>query len=233
MLKRILILMVLPLVFLGCKERALNLKIRYDQIQGLKEGDRVIFEQNHIGKVTGVFYSEEGYYIVDLAIKRAFANAATEHSKFFIINDLKNKGKKAIEMIQTRKGGSPLQDGAIVDGSDKYSAVFNQMWDDLEKGLQDLKKRFGQFLEDLSSVPESEEFKELEKELDRLAEEIMQSSKSAREKIKKELLPRLKEEIEKLRERLRKFGREEDIKPLEIRMEKIQRGLGTDPGGRG
>jgi len=58
--KKILMLLLVSLVFLGCKETGLNLKIRYDQIQGLNEGERVIFEQNHVGKVAGIFYSEEG-----------------------------------------------------------------------------------------------------------------------------------------------------------------------------
>jgi hypothetical protein len=221
MVRRILVPLMFALVFLGCKQSALHITIRYDQIQGLKEGDRVIFEQNHIGEVTGVFYSEDGYYVVDLTIERHFANAATEHSKFFIIADPQNKGEKAIEMIQTRRGGAPLQDGATVQGSSKSSAVFSQMRANFEKGLGNLKGEFERFFEDLRSVPETEEFKKLEKELERLAEEMKRSSKSVREKIQKEVLPRLKEEIEKLREQLRKFGRQEELEPLETQMEKI------------
>ena len=212
---------MLGLVFLGCKEGALHIKARYDQIQGLKEEDRVIFEQNHIGQVTGVFYSEHGYYVVDLAIEKRFANAVTEHAEFFIIEDPQNEGQKAIEMIQTRRGGSPLQDGATVEGSVTSSAVFGVMREDFEKGLEDFKEQFERFFEDLKSVPENEEVKKLEKELERLAETMKQSSKSVQEKIQKELLPRLKEEIGKLRKRLEMFGREEELEPLDTQMEKI------------
>lgn len=84
MVKKILMLLLVASVFLGCKEMGLNLKVRYDQIQGLKEGDRVIFEQNHVGQVAGIFYSEEGYYLVDVIIRKDFANAATDYSKFII-----------------------------------------------------------------------------------------------------------------------------------------------------
>ena len=83
--------------------------------------------------MTGVSYSVDGHYIVDLAIKKEFANAATEYSKFFIIEDPQNKAKKAIEMINTRRGGSPLRDGATVEGSTKSSAVFSRIGDDFEK----------------------------------------------------------------------------------------------------
>lgn len=221
MVRRVLIPLMLALVFLGCKEGDLCIKIRYDQVQDLKEGDRVILEENHIGEVTGVFYSEDGYYVVDLAIERQFANAANEHSKFFIIEDPKNEGKKAVEVIQTQRGGSPLQDGATVQGSTKSSAVFSQMRENFEEGLGNLKEQFERFFEDLGSIPETEDFKKLEKELERLAEEMKRSSKSVREKIQKELLPRLKEKIEELREQFRKFGREEELEPLETQMEKI------------
>jgi paraquat-inducible protein B len=221
MARSILISLMLALVLWGCEESARRIKIQYDQIQGLKEGERVIYEQNHIGEVTSVFYSADGYYTVDLAIKLHFANAVTEHSKFFIMEDPENGGKKAVEMIQTRRGGSPLEDGAIVQGSSKSSAVISQMKEDLEKGLEDLNEQFERLFADLRSVPDSEEFKKLEKKLERLAEEIKRSSKSAQEKIQKELLPRLKEEMEKLRDQLQKFGREEELEPLQTQMEEI------------
>jgi hypothetical protein len=220
MVKRVLIPLVLVLVFFGCKEGPLDIKIRFDRIQGLKEGNRVVFEQNHIGEVTGVFYSADGYYVVDSAIARHFANAATEHSEFLIIVDPQNRGKKAIEMIQTQQGGLPLEDGVTVQGSTKSSAVLGQTREDFEKGLGNLKEQFEQFFEDLRMVPESEELKKLEDEMERLAEEMKRSGKSVQEKIQKDLLPRLKEELEELREQLQKFGREEEVKPLETQMEK-------------
>jgi hypothetical protein len=150
--------------------------------------------------------------VVDLAIERHFANAATEHSEFLIIVDPQNRGKKAVEMIQ--------EDGATVQGSTKSSAVVGQTREDFEKGLGNLKEQFEQFFEDLRKIPESEELKKLEDEMERLAEEMKRSGKSVQEKIQKDLLPRLKEEIEKFREQLQKFGREEELRPLETQMEK-------------
>ena len=222
LLRRILILLILFFGFLGCKESGLDVTIKYDQIQGLEEGDRVIFEQNHIGEVTRIFYSEDGYYTVDVEIRRAFANAGTEHSKFFITDDPKNKGRKAIEIIQARKGGLPLEDGARVKGSSKTSPVFTQTGESLEKKFEDIKKGFERLIEELSSLPESQEFKKLQRELERLAEEMKRSGESVREKVEQELLPRLKQEIEKLRERLQKFGREEEVEELETQLERIR-----------
>jgi len=200
--KKILILLILPLILLACKENSLDLKIRFHQVQGLKNGDRVIFQQNQIGTVKSLFYSDEGFFTVDIVIKKDYANAATEYSRFFIITDSQSKNNKAVEMIQ--------------------SALLNQLFGGIENGLEDLEKQFEQFSKDLKSIPESEEIKKLEKELKRLAEEMRRSGQAVQQKIKEELLPKLKKEMEKLRKRLHEFNREDEMKPLEIEMEKIQ-----------
>lgn len=103
----------------------------------------------------------------------------------------------------------------------RSSTLLTQASEDFEKELENLGKNFEQFLEDLRSLPESEEFEKLEKELERLAEQMKRSGKSAREEIQKELLPRLKKELEELRKRLREFGREKELGPLETQMENI------------
>jgi len=222
MLIRILILAILSLVSWGCEEGVLSFKIKYDQVQGLEEGERVIFEKNHIGEVARIFYTKEGYYLVHVAIRKAFANAATQEARFFITDDPKNKEKKAIEIIQAREGGLPIKNGATVEGSSKASAVFSQMEQSLEKRVEDIGKAFDNLFEQLQGVPESEEFKKLEREMERLAEEMERSGESMREKIEQEWLPSLKQEMQKLRERLQKLGREQEVEDLEIQLEKIR-----------
>ena len=216
MSKKIVMLLVVCLAFLGCTEEGMHLKVKYVQIQGLEKGDRVLFEQNQIGRVTDVSYEKGGYYLAEVVIKNDFANALTEHSRFFIIPDQRNTGKMAIEMTLVQKGGTVLIDGATVDGSTRPSAFLDQMLGDFEKGLEDLKKKFEKFTDDLSRIPESEEFKRLEKEFKRLTEELKRSGKAAGEKIQKEVLPRLEKELEKLREKLRKFRKKEEVKPLDV-----------------
>jgi len=103
----------------------------------------------------------------------------------------------------------------------RSSTLLTQASEDFEKELENLGKNFEQLLEDLRSLPQSEEFEKLEKELERLAEQMKRSGKSAREEIQKELLPRLKKELEELRKRLREFGREKELGPLETQMENI------------
>ena len=208
-------------LLLACDETGLNLKIRFDQIQGLKTGNRVIFETNHVGRVTRVFYAEEGHYIVDLIIKEDFANAATEDSRFYIINDPETAGKKAIEILQLRKGGAPLADGSMVEGSTRSAAAYQRILEDFDKQAGKLGKQLQQFFEDLSKLPESDEVKQLQKDLEEFGREVEKAGKATRDKITNEIVPMLKEELEHLKKRLEKFGREKEVKPLEKQLEEL------------
>jgi len=217
-------LTILTLLLFGCKPGDMNFKIRYDRIDGLKQGDRVLFEQNQIGTVTKVLYTAEGRYEADVAIRKEFASAATKDSEFFIVSDPQQKDKKAVEIIQARKGGTALNDGEVVEGSAaKVSDVFNVFRDKLNKGINDLGKQFDQFLNELKGLSESETVKKLEEELNRLGEEMQKSGNAVQDKIQKDVLPQIQKEIDRLREELRKFGREDEVRPLEDKMDKIKK----------
>ena len=222
MFKKVLVLLLLPLISLGCKADGLNLKVRYDQVHGPQKGDQVIFEQHPIGIVTGVSYRDNGDYLVSVVIKKDSTAAATEHSRFFIADDLVRQGNKAVEVAQIRPGGSLLKNQATVEGSTRASVFFDQIKDGFENGFDNLRKEFEQFSQELSKVPESEAFKKLENELKDLAEAIEKSGKAAREEIEQQWLPRLKQELEILKEQLRKLGREDELKPLEIELERLK-----------
>ncbi len=223
MLKKIVILIIISLIGLGCESGGLNLTIRFDDIHGLKSNDGVIFETNRIGKVDGVTYTTEGTYRVELMIDKAFKNAATEHARFIIISDPQNNGQKAVEMIRTREGGKPLQNNAVLEGSSKSSAIFERLEKDVERGIEVFRKQLDEFSEELKKVPDSEAFKALEEALADLYDEMKRSGKDVREKIQKEILPRLEQELENLKRRLQEKGQENELKPLEIQMEEIKR----------
>ncbi len=223
MFRNMLILLSVYFVCLGWFSSDLNLKIRFDQINGLKSGERILFEENAIGKVTDVFYEKDGTYLVDVAINRDFKNAVTGNSRFFIVNDPSDPGSKAIEMITVKGEGRPLEDGAVVEGATRLSALLDKMGDDFEKTMADLKKRFKGFSEGLKEIPENKGIKRLQKDLDQLLEEMKRSGAAFRDKVQKDLAPRLQEEIDKLKDRLRELGREKEVEPLQTRMDEIRK----------
>jgi paraquat-inducible protein B len=223
MLKKIMILMIVSIIGLGCEAENLNLFIRFDHIDGLKSNDSVIFETNRIGKVDEVTYTKKGDYLVELMIHKAYMNAVTEHVRFFIVSDPQNNGRSVVEMLQILKGGKPLQNNTVLEGSNKSSVIIERLEKDLEKGMESFRKEFNEFAEELKKIPDSEAFKKLEDELVNIYEKMKRSGKDVREMIQKEMLPRLEQELENLRKRLHEKGREDELKPLEIKMEEIRK----------
>ena len=223
MRKKIFLLLIISSVILGCYAGDLNLKIRFAQTEGLRANDRIIFEKNHIGKVDAISYSEGGDYIADVKIDKGFKKAVTEHSRFFIINDPAEKGRKAIEMIKVAAGGVPLVKGAMIEGSTRFSLLLGLMEEDLDKTMAELGRKINKVSDDIKQIPESIEIKKLEHYLNQLIEKMKKAGRTFREKIQNELLPRLQKEIEKLKERLKKFGREKEVEPLEVKMEELRK----------
>ena len=223
MLKKIFPLLIISFVILGCYSRDLNLKIRFAQTEGLRADDRIIFEKNQIGKVDAISYSEVGDYIADVKIDKGFKKAITEHSRFFIINDPSEKGRKAIEMIKVAEGGAPLEKGAMIEGSTRFAFLLGQMEEDFGKAMSELSRKINKLSDEIKQIPESREIKKLEHYLNELKEEMKKAGSAFREKMQKELLPWLQKEIEKLKERLRKFGREKEVEPLEVKMEELRK----------
>jgi len=223
MLKKIVILVMISMIGLGCEAENLDLFIRFDHIDGLKSGDSIIFETNRIGKVDDLTYTKKGDYLVELMIYKTYANAATEHARFYIISDPQNNGRSSVEMIQILKGGRPLQNNTVLEGSDKSSVIIERLGKDLDKKMEGFRKEFNEFAEELKKIPDSEAFKKLEDELANIYEKMKQSGKDVREMIQKEILPRIEQELENLKKRLHEKGKEDELKPLEIKMEEIKK----------
>ena len=193
----------------------LELKIRFDRINGLEAGDRVLFEENHIGKVTSIRYEKDGSYIVEISIQSNFVNAATTLSEFLIVNDPQEEKKRAIEVVQTEPGGSVLEEGAVVKGTTSHELVLKRLTEDMGKGLDSLKGELEVLKEDLKDIPQTDEYRELKRELRETAKQLERAVRESKEKMKEELLPLLIRKLEELKERLKEQGKEksEPISP--------------------
>lgn len=222
MFKKIMIFIIIAFIGAGCETGALHLVVKFDHIHGLVSNDRVIFEKNRIGKVDDVTYTKDGSYRVKLTIEKAFENSATEHSRFYIVSDPQNNDLKAIEMILTQKGGKPLKNNAVVEGSSKSSVIIEQMQKNIEKQMEDLTRQFNAFAEQLKQVPDSEAYKKLEDELTNLYDQMKQSGKEVRDMIQKQILPRLEQELDNLKERPHNKKQKDELKPIETTIKKIK-----------
>ena len=122
-------IIIFPVFFLlwGCFESPLSVQVRYAEVSGLTQDDSVYFEQNEIGKVQKVSYTQQGDYLVELKIEPNFKNAATVDSQFFIETDPKDQQGKVITILQTKPGGKILDTAVIVQGSVKAGFLDNMV----------------------------------------------------------------------------------------------------------
>lgn len=215
----------------GCGPSELHFKIRFDEIEGLKGGDSILFEGNSVGKVDEVQYTQDGDYLVEVTIQPNFANTATRNSQFFIIDNPQAEGKKAIEIIQEKSGGELLRDGEIVAGSVKPT-MFQAVFDRLQKQARHYQ---GQMDEDLEKFKESlrQSSQELEGELEntlddlseqfsQFAEEIQKVPDSQELKRLEESLNRLAEEMTRSQETVRKKIQTELIPEIQERLDRLR-----------
>lgn len=222
-MKKIVMLGAVVLLLLGCRQQAIQINVHFDHLSGLVPGDRVLFENNTAGLVDSIHFNKNGTYEVHLRIDEGFIDAATEHTRFKIVNDTAHSGHKAVAMVLSRPGGTPLSDGARVQGDDDGGTLGDHLQKRLEEGFAFFKEQMEEFAEDMKQVPESEAFQQLKKSLSDLADELGRTEKKARKKLKEQWLPRLEEELEELERQLREYGREDEAAPLQEEINRIRK----------
>ena len=207
----------------ACLSRDIQINLTFDRLSGLAKDDRVIFEDNAMGGVQAVAYNPDGSYTVHADIDKGFAHAVTQYSNFSIVPDPQRSDHKALLVVLSKQGGTPLESGSTVAGVPAENDLFSQLQKDLASGFAFFKKQVERFERDVQQYPESEEYKNLKKSLEDLAAEIERKEKETREKIKREWLPRIQRELDELRQKLKPYGREKELEPLEEEVDRIRR----------
>ncbi len=199
-LLRVYIVFTALFAFCGCQSGELHFNIRFDEIRGLKFGDKIFFEGNTVGDVGNIVYTQEGDYMVEAGIQPNFVNAATHDSKFYIADDPKTDGKKAIEIIQEKAGGKVLRDGETIKGSIKPT-IFKEIFGHLHKKAIHYQDQLD---DDVEALKESlrRNSQELEKGLEDTLDELVRQFSSLSEKAQQvpdsQILKQLEETLNEL-----------------------------------
>lgn len=178
----------------GCLDNALTFQIRFTSLNGLEQGNRVLFQGNHIGEVVKVNYTDKGDYLVTVTILPDFTNATTQHSSFYIGPDSATPPAKAVFVEQTQAGGTIIPKGAIISGTQKTG-----YFDDL---IKEFREKAGSAETELRST-----LQELEEYFSQHSEEFNQSLN--------ETLEQLSQQFEIFRDELQNVPNREEVKELE------------------
>jgi paraquat-inducible protein B len=221
MIKNIFFLTITALVLIGCIGITHNFMIRFNDIQGLRENDRVFFDKTAIGEVTGIEYTDTRNYLVSVAVEDQFSSLTKDSSTFYIDSNPETEDRKAIRIIQIKDGGNIIEKNTIVEGQSKYSAIYGQIANNFRNNIHALESEINEFVKGLQDFSESEQIKQIERQLDKILTEIENLSAEMKHKLETEILPRIKEHIEELRRRLKQIGKEKKLKYVDQKIETI------------
>ncbi len=195
--------------------------ISFDQVNGLKQNDPVLFEGTAVGQVKKVTYTQDARFQVSVEIAEAFSDRATEDSRFFIGNAPGDTGTKAVIIEQTQSGGKKIPADAVVAGSTRSSAdaaaeSMEQMWQAMGKKMNDLVKQ-------LETLPETQEYQAMKQAMADLEQKLKSSGQKMGDTLKNDILPLLEEKIKALADSLRDQGKENQARELEQDFGRLQK----------
>ena len=209
------------MVLIGCVGPTHNFMIRFNDIEGLRKNDQVFFDQTPIGVVTDVKYTDDGNYLVKVAVENQYSSLAKDSSTFYIDSNPENESQKAIRIIQIDDDGNIIEKNAIVAGQTKYVAIYGQIANKFRKNVHVMETEINEFFKGLQNLSESEQIKQIERQLDKILAEIKNLSAEMKHKVETEILPRIRERIEELRRRLEEIGKEEKLEYVDQKIETI------------
>ena len=221
MIRNFIFSVITALVLLGCVGTTYNFKIRFNDIQGLRENDRVFFDKTPIGVVTDVEYTDTGNYLVSVAVDDQYSSLPKDSSTFYIDSNPETEGETAVRIIQIKDGGNLIEKNTVVEGQSKYSAIYGQIANNFRKNFHAMEFEINEFVKGLQDFSESEQIKQIERQLDKILAEIENLSAEMKHKLETDILPRIKQHIEELRRRLKQIGKEEKLKYVDQKIETI------------
>jgi ABC-type transporter Mla subunit MlaD len=202
----------------GCSD--VTLSVQFKQIDGLKQGDPVIFKSTPAGKVKAISYTADGDFLVSISVHKEFAHALTRDTRFYVGPSPPALGSKAIVLEQTTPGGERLEPGTVAQGSVKTRMI--PAAQAMESLGQALEKTVSDMLENFGKIQESDPYKNFKQKLSELQTQLETSGKEMEERIRKDLLPMLEQKLNEIIRRLEQEGRQEEARELKKEFKGLQ-----------
>ena len=128
----------------------LDFIIKFDSVDGLKKGGRVIYEKQPIGRVDEVVYTEQGIFLVNVSIKKEFADRATKSTLFVIDGET---GEKFVKLILGDEPGIQLVEGETVKGSSQLEGVTREFKNKLSDSVSSFAESLNNVISDIDEEP--------------------------------------------------------------------------------
>ncbi|WP_084681157.1 MlaD family protein [Desulfospira joergensenii] len=196
----------------------LAFSLRFSRVDGLKQGDPVIFSYQSVGRVKEITYTRDADFLVGVEIQKEFLYLATEDSRFFIGDSPLDAKRKAVLLEQEKPGGKPIAQDSVVRGSSPADSV-KQTADSLARIME---TAFSSLLRELENFQESEEYEDLKKKLSELETRLKSSGKEMEKTIREEILPNIEKKLKEIIKELEDQGQKDKARELQKEYRKLQ-----------
>jgi uncharacterized protein YukE len=221
----LLFMITVSLLVAGCFEQDLEFKIRYQTVDGLKKGASLIHDNQVIGTVNDVIYTDKGDFEVQVTVTEPHVGLATDSTLFFIANAPNGKDERIIRLVEDDILGTPLKAGQTVEGSTALSGIAKDFQNQIDSTLLSLSSSIDRIWSEWQEQTSEEHFARLENELDQLIEEAKTLGDKANSRLKNDIVPKIRQQIDMLKQHLDELGNDQSIDQIEQKMERLDDAL--------
>lgn len=164
------LLLVTCIALISCSLRDLSLIAQFNEIDSLKAGDRILFQNHSIGKVSKISRNDQGHYLLKLNIDAEHKNQLTVYSIFYIDKDPERPTREAVFTEQTKPDGTPLTDNSVIVGLEN-PPVLRHMLEDFNRKTEELASKLAEKLAQARRSYEGQS-KELNRQVENALAEI-------------------------------------------------------------
>lgn len=209
------------LLLVSCSNE-LGVTVLYDSPAGLQPDDPVHWQEQQIGTVSAVSVNKQGRIAVAVKIQSAFRDKVTDQCRFVLRQKGLQGGRHDIDLTCLAEGGTPLSNGAEVEGLTTWGLLLEQGRQGLRAWSERMKNDLERWQQTLKQLPLEAWAGELEQRMTYWTRELEQAGEETQRFFKQEVLPTLEEALKNFRQRLPSQERDKAEK-LERQLEALKR----------
>ncbi|WP_141215511.1 hypothetical protein [Hahella sp. CCB-MM4] len=220
---RISKLLFLPIAFIlvACQTGGLAFQIEYQDVEGLRKGAPLTHEEETIGTVKNIEYTDQGTFLVGVEMADQYRHLANQSAFFYISED--SSSNKIVELVDNDEPGAHpmIEEGQVIKGSNRITGMSQKFQNQFNSAVESLSNSIQSSWKNWKEETLEQQMAYLEEELNQLKEQAGDLSEKMRKDYETRILPELNKQIDALKKQLEELGRENELDGIEKKMDEL------------
>lgn len=176
----------------ACMQNQWSIVIEYDDVKGLTQQAPVYFNNEPIGKVTKVVYTDAGAFDVFITLEKKYRHLARQNTQF-VLTATSSGTTNGIEVVEANTSSEQLVSGDRIKGTTKYKAFANNLKNTINDTLRSVKSTLHDTIDEITNENIEIQIESLGENIDRWLLEVDSMSENTKTMLKKDFLPKIRE----------------------------------------